>query len=371
VYELAFPDAPFNYERLATWFLAAKNPQARFAFFIFEGNDFVAEHRVHIPGLSDVVMPRSVAQVLDSYDAYRGAFLGRWVSELRYPLLLFGMSRRAERMLLPRDDSRAVVFRVGSEPVGLLRSQLEAALDPDPSLYVELDPALVQHIDCVFFVPSKARAYAHFLPTAWQRMLPQPAPGVGVLQRVYGSRGVRVVDLTPALVEAAQTLVPRGHHIYWRDDTHWNGEGMRAAAPVVAACLSAGPRPADGRDAPELRLADGWPSDEAGPLAWGHLRAVMNKVSFEDESYVIHGRIKHRGTGPENVRLVAFVGDRKVTSVHTRDEEEPAGIFEVAVPRNFIEEGREPVRVFAVAGREATEIPLSPNQLRLLHRGPT
>jgi hypothetical protein len=39
-YAIAFPSAPIDYERRAAWFLTAINPQARFSFFIYEGNDF-------------------------------------------------------------------------------------------------------------------------------------------------------------------------------------------------------------------------------------------------------------------------------------------------------------------------------------------
>ena len=46
--------------------------------------------------------------------------------------------------------------------------------------------------------------------------------------------GFRFLDLKPALVEASrQAYEKSGALLWWRDDTHWNGDGQRAAAAAV------------------------------------------------------------------------------------------------------------------------------------------
>jgi hypothetical protein len=35
-------------------------------------------------------------------------------------------------------------------------------------------------------------------------------------------------DLTPALVARSETLLADGRFTWWRDDTHWGGEGIDA-----------------------------------------------------------------------------------------------------------------------------------------------
>src|SRR5579884_4201031 len=50
---------------------------------------------------------------------------------------------------------------------------------------------------------------------------------------------IPVVDTTPALQQAAADAFNHGHLLYWLDDTHWNGDGVRIAARRVAAVYSA------------------------------------------------------------------------------------------------------------------------------------
>jgi len=44
-------------------------------------------------------------------------------------------------------------------------------------------------------------------------------------------------DLTPALVARSEALLAEGRFTWWRDDTHWNGAGIDAAAERVAEVL--------------------------------------------------------------------------------------------------------------------------------------
>jgi hypothetical protein len=52
-------------------------------------------------------------------------------------------------------------------------------------------------------------------------------------RRLY-AEDVPVVDLTAALREAATRALAAGRTVYFRDDTHWNAEGIGAAAGVLA-----------------------------------------------------------------------------------------------------------------------------------------
>ena len=44
-------------------------------------------------------------------------------------------------------------------------------------------------------------------------------------------------DLTPALIRRSEALLASGRFTWLRDDTHWNGAGVDAAAEVVAGVL--------------------------------------------------------------------------------------------------------------------------------------
>ena len=64
------------------------------------------------------------------------------------------------------------------------------------------------------------------------------------LARLCEEYRVPCTDLTPALVSRSEALLAEGRFTWWRDDTHWNGEGIDAAAARVAEVLA---RSKDGR----------------------------------------------------------------------------------------------------------------------------
>jgi SGNH hydrolase-like domain, acetyltransferase AlgX len=47
--------------------------------------------------------------------------------------------------------------------------------------------------------------------------------------------GIPAVNTTPALQQAAVDALANGQLLYWRDDTHGNGNGVRVAADQVGA----------------------------------------------------------------------------------------------------------------------------------------
>ena len=89
----------------------------------------------------------------------------------------------------------------------------------------KLKPNLVQ----IFFIPVKYRVYAK-----WLADKPLPSAQLDYLIQAAGQAGIPVFDLTPALALEAERLLPRGEYVYWRDDSHWNCNGMRTVAGPVA-----------------------------------------------------------------------------------------------------------------------------------------
>ncbi len=50
--------------------------------------------------------------------------------------------------------------------------------------------------------------------------------------------GVPVLNLLPILRQEAERRLDRRETIYWKDDTHWNPEGIRFAVQVISAHLA-------------------------------------------------------------------------------------------------------------------------------------
>lgn len=87
----------------------------------------------------------------------------------------------------------------------------------------------------VAVVPSKEEVYAWVLDgaPAWSTG-PEPSGFSKVLGRLCEERDFQFIDLKPTLLdEARREFEKSGGLIWWADDTHWNGQGQRAAARVI------------------------------------------------------------------------------------------------------------------------------------------
>jgi len=122
--------------------------------------------------------------------------------------------------------------------VAFSRFYIDTALHRAPKYDVLGEEQFLRRTGCVFFIPEKYRVYKEYISDG--RALPQPQRSLLALKAFYEPHGVPVVDLTPVLSAAARSLLAQDQYVFWRDDSHWNGNGMRAVAPVVAS-LPSGP----------------------------------------------------------------------------------------------------------------------------------
>jgi hypothetical protein len=98
----------------------------------------------------------------------------------------------------------------------------------------------------VVLVPSKDEVYSWVLDgaPAWSAAA-GPSGFSDVLRELCQRHGFRFLDLKPVLVEASrETFEKSGALLWWRDDTHWNGEGQRVAAVAIHQDLLRGIRDA-------------------------------------------------------------------------------------------------------------------------------
>jgi hypothetical protein len=219
-YSIAYPSGPASYERRAQAFLPRMAPDAVFAFMIFEGNDFTLRHP-----------PR----VGTGFDRGRARLLSRNFRFLKYPRVIYGMSRRAQEMFGLMGGSHVEVHMIGRRAVGFYQTYILAALEHPVKYEIAGNADVLARTGCVFFIPDKYRVYREYLQDG--RALPEPPPGLIALKDYYEPRGIKVVDLTPAMRDAARALLPQDRYVFYRDDTHWNDHGIRAVAPAVSACL--------------------------------------------------------------------------------------------------------------------------------------
>jgi hypothetical protein len=66
-----------------------------------------------------------------------------------------------------------------------------------------------------------------------------PAPAFTTAKHFFGAHGIPVIDFTPRMRSRAAELLKQGKFLYWRDDTHWNAEGVKVGAEIVSEYLKA------------------------------------------------------------------------------------------------------------------------------------
>ncbi len=78
-------------------------------------------------------------------------------------------------------------------------------------------------------IPDKAQVYREYLPDATAL----PPSCLWNIEEGLKEKGVATINLLPAFRRAAA----EGHKLYWRDDTHWNSDGISLAANATAELL--------------------------------------------------------------------------------------------------------------------------------------
>jgi hypothetical protein len=217
IYTAAFPGGPTDYASTVAWLkmhtslVRARNVVA----LLFEGNDFTCP--------ASAPPPETIAE-------------WRWrpVTRLETYRLFYGLTRVA---IGSGELNRAVLVReIGGKQVGFLQQYIAVTKRERACDWSAIAAALAEmrpHLALIAFAPTKYRVYRDWLDPGsglphvhWQFLAAQAA-----------ALDVPALDLTPALRRHAAELLPLGRYVFWRDDTHWNADGMDAAAAAIAAAL--------------------------------------------------------------------------------------------------------------------------------------
>lgn len=139
----------------------------------------------------------------------------------------------------PLVNGDAMLFMSGDERPERLPPAAIEAVNTVVARYLALQAALQPSglRLAVVLVPDKLQVYAPLVrESAWPAAM---SPYLQVLDRRLREAGVTVVNLYPALAEAARRRAPAHQYVYWPDDTHWNAAGIATAASEIANQLPA------------------------------------------------------------------------------------------------------------------------------------
>jgi hypothetical protein len=171
-------------------------------------------------------------------------YIPKFARKLESYRVLYGLTRRAYHVHLVRDqveeDLSVFVERYGAEELAFLKSYREKATDPEECTWEEhrsLLASVSDRIVLLVFVPTKYRVYGSL-----SRGRDEPLPAStssAFMQQLARELSIPYLDLTRHLAEASGELLEEGRYTFWRDDTHWNANGIRTAAAAIADRLRA------------------------------------------------------------------------------------------------------------------------------------
>lgn len=173
--------------------------------------------------------------------------LDRWFKNVQYsPLSNVSrelVGRLYDGRLLPNPFSVNVIRHVlpnGRPILFQLNDLRNATSDAVPSwakyfsvLNKELRPRNFRLI--VILVPSKYTVYQPLIKDA-----PRTNKSAAFEELQKRLKDIPVVNTTAALQQAAAKGLKQGNLLYWRDDTHWNGDGVSVAADELQSQYAAG-----------------------------------------------------------------------------------------------------------------------------------
>jgi hypothetical protein len=125
-------------------------------------------------------------------------------------------------------DEVVEIRQVGEKLIGFIGYENLATEQNNLKAHIFQDSYLLSRIDAVVFIPTKWRVYSQ-----WVSAEPTES-AFNFLSESYSKLNIPVYDLSKILSVEASRLLPDNKYVYWRDDSHWNGYGIKAAMEYLA-----------------------------------------------------------------------------------------------------------------------------------------
>ena len=151
-YSRGFPGAPKDYEANAWLFVHSTPSDARFVWFVFEGNDFnFPEEQTAPPHL-----PTAKDWWSDNFSTRSLPFLAT-----RFFTLL-QKSAQTHMNAAKEMPSPVAIYKIAGIPVGFYKPYIDAATEKKLDLRMLGTPEIMSRTACIFFIPDKYRVYKQY-----------------------------------------------------------------------------------------------------------------------------------------------------------------------------------------------------------------
>jgi hypothetical protein len=219
-YNLAHPGGIADYARYVEVF-SRDHHGFRVLVFVFEGNDFELEKEEQDSTPS--LWLTNYFKMFSNTNVYR---------------VTKSLVKRATRRSQISGEAYVTLRDIRGQRVALLTRYIEATRAKELPRNEKFEKALTQlkhYPALVYFVPTNYRVYYSELEGSQAPVLPNA--NWEYLKKLCTREGLDCINLTASMTRTGAALLAQGELLWWPDDTHWNRNGIAAAARTVADTL--------------------------------------------------------------------------------------------------------------------------------------
>ena len=228
---------PQDYESLISKHLDLIKKDSKIYVFYFEGNDFIKlNNKKNIKKIDNkkffewrgYQIPHISGRIRFAYERLernKDKFLLKVLSEKNY----FLRNIRSKSHLFYRKffsklhntGSPVKYFDVGGKLVGFLHGEISQDYQ-NYEAYIFKNSKVLNRVDGIFFIPTKMRIYSPYI----ENVNYDTNDKLKYLMDSYSKLNIPVYDLSKNMSLLVNKYLSDGEYLYWRDDTHWNHNGI-------------------------------------------------------------------------------------------------------------------------------------------------
>ncbi len=236
-YALTVIADPKHYELNLINHMDKINPKAKIFLFYFAGNDF--EYGMQNGDIKSFTIKQfsnfryDIRLKYESLERTKDRwFIKRWdfiYNRNYFYKKIRPKSQRYFKKTLARWTSTCPVIyhQINNQDIGFYYQPLKNY--NNVTTHIIKDPKILEKIKAIFFIPIKYNVYSKFIHNE-----ELDKNDFEFLKKNYSKLGVDVVDLTEFLRSSAEKYKKEGKFIYWRDDTHWNLNGINEVMEYIS-----------------------------------------------------------------------------------------------------------------------------------------
>ena len=241
-------NSPKDYEELIKSYLPKIKKNSKIFVFYFEGNDFEKkainfekitneENIIFWRGYSIPKWKATIRFAYERLERNKDKYLLKVFSEKNY----FLRNIRSKTHLFNRKvlttwtgTGSPIYYKMIKNNLVGFNYELLNENEYTFSTYIPNDPNVIDRINAVFYIPTKASIYSKFLNNTSKRTNKR----LNILKDSFNSLNIPVYDLSEEMINNVPKYLLKNEYLFWRDDSHWNKNGIHVAMKFISKKLN-------------------------------------------------------------------------------------------------------------------------------------